>query len=184
MKSTNRNEINWKLLSSSVVYKSLHVHVCSDDVELPDGKVIQYTRVDENPFAVVVPLKSGKIVMVKNYRYPLDEMSLELPSGHIELGESPEETARRELKEETGYSAKELRQIGEFHPSVRSSQKAFVFIAKGLKKSVLNRDDSERQRTVVLPISEVYHKLHEAEIMHAASIVALAFSQPFLLRKL
>jgi ADP-ribose pyrophosphatase len=63
-------------------------------------------------------------------------MSLEFPSGHIEKGESPEEAAKRELKEEVGYIADQLLQIGEFCPSVRSSQRAHVFITEVSKKAL------------------------------------------------
>ena len=122
--------------------------------------------------------------MIYNYRYPLGENCLEFPSGHIEMGESPEQAARRELEEEVGYTAGQLRFIGEFCPSVRSDQKAHVFLTEVSKKGTLNRDKCELQRTVILSVDEVYRKLSAGKIKHAASIVALAFSQTFLSGKL
>jgi ADP-ribose pyrophosphatase len=159
------------------------VQVYQDDVLLPEDVRLEYARVDERPFSIVVPLISGKLVMLYNYRYPLNEMSLEFPSGHIEPGESPAEAARRELEEEVGYVAGELRPIGEFCPSVRSSRRAYVFIAEVSKKGSLSRDKCETQRTVILSVEEAYHKLRTARIKHAASIIALAFSHPFLQAK-
>lgn len=175
-----RREPNWQRLSSRLVYSSPYIHVYCDGVRLPEGKKIEYARIDERSFSIIVPVISGRLVMLYNYRYPLNEMSLEFPSGHIELGESPEEAARRELEEEVGYVAGELRPIGEFCPSVRSSQRAHVFITEVSKKGTLSRDKCETQRTVILSVDEVYHKLHTARIKHAASIIALAFSHPFL----
>ena len=177
-------EKNWQLISSKLIYKSTYVQLYCDDIRLPEGTSIQYARVDERPFTVIVPTISDKLVMIYNYRYPLDENCLEFPSGHIEVGESPEQAARRELEEEVGYTAGQLRLIGEFCPSVRSNQKAHVFLTEVSKKGTLNRDKCEQQRTVILPVDEVYRKLNATEIKHAASIVALAFSQPFLRGKL
>jgi len=174
----------WQLISSRLIYKSPYVQLYCDDIRLPEGTSIQYARVDERPFSVIVPTISEKLVMIYNYRYPLDENCLEFPSGHIEVEESPEQAARRELEEEVGYSAEQLRFIGEFCPSVRSGQKAHVFLTEVSKKGTLNRDNCELQRTVILPVDEVYRKLNAGEIKHAASIVALAFSQPFLRGKL
>jgi len=177
-------EKKWQLISSELIYKSPYGQLYNDDIRLPQGSSIQFARVDERPFSVIVPTISEKLVMIYNYRYPLDENCLEFPSGHIEVGESPEQAARRELEEEVGYTAGQLRLIGEFCPSVRSSQKAHVFLTEVSKKGTLNRDKCELQRTVILSVDEVYRKLNAAEIKHAASIVALAFSQPFLRGKL
>ena len=178
------SEKNWQLTSSKLIYKSPYVQLYCDEVRLPEGTSIKYDRVDERPYSVIVPTISDKLVMIYNYRYPLNENCLEFPSGHIEVGESPEQAARRELEEEVGYTAGKFRLIGEFCPSVRSSQKAYVFLTEVSKKGTLKRDECERQRIVILSVDEVYRKLNAAEIKHAASIVALAFSQPFLRGKL
>src|SRR3989304_5938111 len=123
-------EKNWQLISSKLIYTSPYVQLYCDDVRLPEGTSIQYARVGERPFSVIVPTISDKLVLIYNYRYPLGERCLEFPSGHIEVGESPEQAARRELEEEVGYTAGQLRLIGEFFPSVRSSQKAQFFFAE------------------------------------------------------
>jgi ADP-ribose pyrophosphatase len=183
MDKSSCSKNSWQRLSSKLVYSSPYVNVHNDGVRLPDGTEIEYARIDERPFSIVVPMISGKLVMLYNYRYPLNEMSLEFPSGHIEKGESPAEAAERELEEEVGYIAEKLRQIGEFCPSVRSNQRAHVFVTEVSKKGTLSRDKCEMQRTVILSVDEVYRELREARINHAASIVALAFSQPFLVAK-
>jgi ADP-ribose pyrophosphatase len=171
----------WHRLSSRLVYKSKYIIVHLDDVKLPDGTIIQYTRVDYLPFVVVVPTILDKIVMIYNYRYPVDEWCLELPSGHIDNGESPQETASRELEEETGYIAGELRMVGWYYPvSARSDQKSYVFIAEASDGGNTKRDRSELQKVIVLPKNTAYQKLYEGEIKHAASIAALAMSQPLL----
>ena len=163
------------------MYESKHTVVYLDDVRLPDGTIIRYTRVNDPPFVVVVPKILDKIIMIYNYRYPVDEWCLELPAGHIDEGETPQETAYRELKEESGYIAKNLQMVGLYYPSsARSDQKSYVFIAKAINGGVAVRDKSELQKVVILPQSMVYQKLFNGEIKHAASIVALALSKHFL----
>jgi len=152
-----------------------------DDVKLPDGTTIQYTRVDHPPFVVVVPIFLDKIIMIYNYRYPVNEWCLELPAGHIDESETPQETASRELKEETGYIAKELKMVGWYYPSsARSDQKSYVFVAKTVRDGIAIRDESELQRVTVLSQITVYQKLFRGEIKHAPSIIALALSQTLL----
>jgi ADP-ribose pyrophosphatase len=170
----------WRCLSSHEVYTSSHVQIYSDSVQLPDGTVIQYTRFDDCPFTIVVPTVAEGLIMIYNYRYPLNKWCLEFPSGHVEPKETPEEAARRELEEETGYVAKELRVVGEFYPSVRSRQKAYVFTAEAMEKGTTSRNASELQRVVVLPTNEIYAKLSAGEIKHAASIIAFTLAQPCL----
>ncbi len=172
---------HWHCLSSRLVYESKYIALHLDDVKLPDGTVIQYTRVDQLPFVVVVPTFSDKIIMIYNYRYPVNESLLELPSGHIDEGENPQEAAYRELKEESGYIAKELHMLGWYYPSsARSNQKSYIFIAKAINGGVARRERSESQRLIILPKSTVYQKLFKGEIKHAASIIALTMSQSLL----
>jgi ADP-ribose pyrophosphatase len=164
-----------------LVYESKYTIVHVDDVKLPDGTTIQYTKVDHIPFVVVVPTISDKIIMIYNYRYPVDDWCLELPSGHIDKGERPQETAYRELKEETGYIAEELRMLGWYYPSsARSNQKSYIFITNAVEGGSTRREKSESQKIVILPCNTVYKKLFNGEIKHAASIIALALSHPIL----
>jgi ADP-ribose pyrophosphatase len=151
-----------------------------DDVKLPDGTMIQYTRVDHPPFVVIVPTILNKIILIYNYRYPVNEWCLELPAGHIDERETPQEAAFRELKEETGYSAKELKLVGWYYPSsARSDQKSYIFMAEAVRDGDAVRERSELQKVIILSQTTVYQKLFRGEIKHAPSIVALALSQPF-----
>lgn len=167
-----------------MIYQSKYAVVHLDDVKLPDGTTIQYTRVDHPPFVVVVPTFLDKIIMIYNYRYPVNEWCLELPAGHIDERETPQETAFRELKEETGYVARGLRMVGWYYPSsARSDQKSYIFVAKTVEDGVAIRDESELQRVTALSQTRVYQKLFRGEIKHAPSIIALALSQPLLYQR-
>jgi len=118
------------------------------------------------------------MVMIYNYRYPVDEWCLEFPSGHIDENEKPAIAACRELQEETGFTAKNLQMIEWYYPkSARSNRKAYLFTAEAIKGLKTAREKSEFQRVVILPKKEVYQKLLRGEIRHSASLAALAYYQ-------
>lgn len=169
----------WRQLSSQLKYQSQYTAVYEDDVKIPDGTIIQYTRIDLPDFVTIVPILHDQIVMIYNYRYPVNEWSLELPSGFINQGEKPEKTALRELREETGYTPNRLRNLGWYYPmSARGKQKAYVFLAENLKTGKTQREKTEQQKICPMPKSKVYTKLFKGEIKHSATIIALTLASP------
>src|SRR5690554_1802472 len=108
-----------RMLDSEQVYRGVLLDVRRDRVSLPDGteSVREYIR---HPGAVVVIAlhDDGRIVFERQYRYPLQRVFLELPAGKIDVGEDVELCARRELREETGFEAREWGYVGVFHPCI------------------------------------------------------------------
>lgn len=171
----------WHRLSSSLKYQSQYVSVHEDHVKLPDGTTIQYTKVKLPDFVTIVPVIQDKIVMIYNYRYPVNKCSLELPAGFINQAEKPEKTAFRELQEETGYIPSQLRSLGWYYPmSSRSEQKAYIFLADKLKTGKAQRENTEQQKTCTISKNKVYSKLFNGEIKHSATIIALTMAAPLL----
>ena len=96
-----------KTLNSKVVYEGKVVTVLKDDVEVADGHKSFREVILHSGGVVIAALKdSDTILLVKQYRYPLKHVNLELPAGKLEIGEDPNEACKRELEEETGYRAK------------------------------------------------------------------------------
>lgn len=172
---------NWTRLSSKLEYRAEYVLVYEDLVQLPTGEKINYVRIKLRDFVTIIPVLKNHLVMISNYRYPINEWSLELPSGVIDEGELPKQAAIRELEEETGYSAMGLQKLGWYYPVPgRSRQKAYVFISTGLLNAGKpKRENTEQQETILVPMSRVYSQFSKGKIRHSATLVALSLALPY-----
>ena len=171
----------WKTVDTNLLCRSDFVAVFDDDVILPSGKQIAYTKIELRDFVTVLPLLEDKIAMIEILRYPRNCLSLEIPSGHIEAGETPKESAVRELLEETGYTAGHLEAIGCFHPLSRSTQQAHLFLASDLEKGKQMLEETEQIKVKLVPVQDIKKMLNAGKITHAPTIIAL---QRFLITKL
>ena len=170
----------WKLIDSKVLCRSEHVAVFDDRVVLPNGKEITFTKIEMKDFVSVVPIVDDKVALIEILRYPRNCLSIEIPSGHIEEGETPKEAAFRELEEETGYQAEQLESIGSFSPISRTTQQAHLFIARDLTKGKQRLEVTEQIEVKLTPIKEIPKLLTSGKIIHAPTMLAL---QRFLLMK-
>ena len=168
----------WKLVDTKVRCRSDFVSVLDDRVILPSGKEIVFTKIELRDFVSVLPLVDNKVVMIEILRYPRNCLSIEIPSGHIEDGESPEEAVFRELEEETGYSAGQLIGMGCFYPLSRSTQEAHLFVARDLKKGKQRLEVTEQIEVKLVSLDELKKALMAGKITHVPTILAL---QRFLL---
>lgn len=123
----------------------------------------------------VVPLTDdGRVVLIRQYRFGISGFTLETPGGMCDGGESPPETARRELREETGHEAREILPLGWVHPNPAiQTNRCHCFLARGVFPSGPPSPDPEEQLEVVLaPLSEIPRLVREGAITHALVVAA------------
>jgi len=163
----------WKTVDTNILCSSDFLSATEDTVILPNGKQIGYTTIKLKDFVSIVPIIGNEVAMIEILRYPRNCMSLEIPSGHIEESESPQESAARELLEETGYTASQLTPFGSFNPLSRSLQTAHLFLATELTKGNQQLEETEQIHVKHVPITGLPKLLNSGKITHAPTIIGL-----------
>jgi 8-oxo-dGTP pyrophosphatase MutT (NUDIX family) len=166
----------WKDLGQREIFDNPWMRVVEHRVLRPDGTPGTYGVVRSKKLAVgVVPFTPfGEIVLVGQFRFPLGRYSWEIPEGGADGGESPDETARRELKEETGYSAGRLERFLELDLSnCISDERAMGFLAWDLVPGTAAPDATEELSMRKLPFSSVLRMVLNGEITDAISVAAI-----------
>lgn len=170
--------MTWKTIKSTKKADFPLFKVFEDVVELPNGLELDYYKVEKIPVVVILPMISDKIVMVKQYRYPIKSDSLELPAGHVWSGEDPQECAIRELKEETGFTASKIEKILEYNPSTEYSDQVYhVYVAENLKKGNHSREKYELIEVEIIKSNSVIEKIKSGEITDGRTITAVLLAK-------
>ncbi|UCF13670.1 MAG: NUDIX hydrolase [Thermoplasmatales archaeon] len=166
--------MSWKILVSKKKADFPLFKVFEDVVELPNGLKLDYYRIEKVPVVVVLPVFSDKIIMIKQYRYPIKSMSLELPAGHMKPDETPEECAIRELREETGFMAGKIEKLLSYNPSTEYSDQLYhVFIVKDLKEGETGRERYEIIDIELLKPELLIEKIIEGTVTDGRTITAI-----------
>jgi len=166
----------WTRLSRRLAYENPWICVNEDQVIRPDGKNGIYGVVHFKNRAVgVVPLdEQDRVLLVGQYRYTLDQYSWEIPEGGVPLDEDPLEGAKRELMEETGYTAAKWQELGRGHLSNSvSDELAIYFLAQGLTAGTPRPEGTERLQLKWVAFAEALTMVERGEITDALSIIAI-----------
>lgn len=147
---------------------------------------VEIEIVHHNGGAGTLPVfEDGTIALVRQWRYPLGRYSLEISAGRIEPGDSPDDTARRELEEELGYRAEHLKKLGEFQVAPGyCEERIFVYVAEGLEPCEQKFDDDEEIEVVRMSFDEALALVRSGEIDDAKSIITLFLAEPFIRSKI
>jgi ADP-ribose pyrophosphatase len=138
-----------------------------DEARLPDGAEIEYGVLESAGFAAVVPMtQGGDVVLVRQWRQPVEGFTLELPGGGVEKGEDPRKAVRRELFEETGHRAEDLSHLASVHTSLFRCQA--VRVSSGPRP-----EPTEFVSVVEMPLAEAVRKVYGGEITAATTILGL-----------
>lgn len=169
-------------MSSKEVYSNKWMKVREDQVEFPNGHKGIYGVVEKDPFALIIPYHEGKLILVKQYRYPIDQDSWEFPEGmHEEKANvDPTKLAAEELEEETGYKAGRLTKLGQIYVAVGfCTQPAHIYLAEDLSQAEQNLETTEGDLQVkAFDVEVVAEMIKKGQIVDSPTIAAfLLFKQ-------
>jgi ADP-ribose diphosphatase len=166
-----------RLLSTREIYRGRVVRLDVDRIVEPSGNEVEREIVRHPGAAVLLAVTPEKrIVFVRQFRYAANEVMLEVPAGTIDPGELPDETAHRELIEETGYRAGRLEKLAEFYPSPGIlSERMHLFLATELEKGEAAPDEDESLELIELPWEHAAAFAPGKDVRDAKTIIALSF---------
>lgn len=166
--------IEYKEKSKKLAYKGKRLQV--EEIEYLNGEQVIYREhVKSGEAVAILPItKENEVIMVQEPRTPINKIILALPAGMIESNELPEDAAVRELEEETGYLAGNIKLLREYYPSEGySNEKLKIYLATDLKKTQQHLDETEDINVIKLPLEEVIDMLDKNEIITASTTIAL-----------
>ncbi|MBP9021387.1 MAG: NUDIX hydrolase [Syntrophobacterales bacterium] len=175
----------WELVSSAIDRSYRVFGLRTDKARSPrTGEVHEFFVLEAPSWVNVIPLTADdRVVLVRQYRHGIRAETLEIPGGLVEKGDTPEEAARRELREETGHEGTELTFLGAVHPNPAiQNNLCYTYLAEGVRPvGDLRQDDGEDIEVVFHSLSEIPTLIRKKEITHA--LVIAAFYHYFAQRK-
>lgn len=171
-------ELSETTIETKEIFTGRIIKVRVDTVRLPDGR--QSTReVVEHAGAVAVVAvdNDNNIIMVRQYRKPVEKILLEIPAGTMEKDEDPLVCAQRELKEETGFTAKHWKKILSYYSAPGfTDEYLHLYLASGLIGGEIELDEDEFVETIRLPLPEAYRMIAEGRIADGKSIIGIQYA--------
>ncbi len=174
--------MKFETLQRETVYQGKAFDVHRDKVRLPNGQSTQLDIVEHVGAVTILPLDElGRIWFVRQYRHPAAQQLLELPAGTLEPGEPPDACALREIREETGQAAGEIRKLGEFFLAPGySTETMHVFLATKLRPDPLPGDSDEFLSVETRSVAEVLQMVERGEIQDGKTLAALMLARRWL----
>ena len=164
-----------KTLSSQLIYQGRAVRLRVDTVETPSGRETTREIVEHDDCVAIIAIDADdKVLLVKQFRKPVERELLEIPAGGIDPGESPEAAVSRELREETGYLPRKLESLGGFYSAPGyATEYLYLYLATELTPSRLFAEDTEGISVVQVSLSQIPELIASGSICDAKSIAGL-----------
>ena len=163
-----------KTVKANYIFRGKILNLRCDDAELPDGNPCTREFIEHGGGACVLYVKDGKVLLVRQYRYPYAESIYEIPAGKLDKGEEPIKTAVRELEEEGGLIAEELKLLYVMYPSPGyTNEKIYIYQALSARETAAKLDEGEFLDAEYIPLDQVKQMLLNGEIKDAKTIIAL-----------
>ncbi len=160
-------------ISSQTIFDGI-VGVKFDTVRLVNGHKATRLYLNHQGASAVLPIEGDYVYLVQQFRYPVGRVTLELPAGKREKGQTYLTCARAELKQETGMCAKSLKHVMMFNPTnAFSNEQLHLFVATGLSRGKDCPDEDEFINLKKLPLAKAYKMVEKGEICDAKTIIML-----------
>ncbi|MBN2046031.1 MAG: NUDIX hydrolase [Anaerolineales bacterium] len=171
--------MKFETTNSEELYRGKAINLWRERVLYPDGRAATVEIIKHPGAVTILPVdKEGNIWFVRQYRHPAGQMLLELPAGTLEIGEDPQNTAAREIREEIGMAAESLEELIRFYPVPGySTEYMYAYLATGLYPAPLAQDESEFIQVEKYPIVEAYAMFERGEIIDGKTLAVLALVQ-------
>jgi ADP-ribose pyrophosphatase len=169
-------------VSSKTVYHGKLLRVLEDQVRLPDGRPAQREYVDHPGASMMLAFpEPDTVLLVRQFRYPHRRDFIEIPAGKIDPGEGPLRTARRELREECGYEARDWRHLATIHPCIGySNERIELYLARELAHVGHAPDDGELIEVVPMKFAQALRQVEEGAITDQKTVIGLLWADRFL----
>jgi ADP-ribose pyrophosphatase len=163
-----------EIIEEKIVYCGRIFDLKVHKLKIPSDRVITREFVDHPGAVALIALKQGKILLIKQYRHSVRKWLFEVPAGTLERGESPEECAKRELEEETGYRAGRVEEVFKAYVAPGySSELIHFFLAEDLRKGASSPEEDEITQTIWLDVDEALKMIFKGEIRDLKTISAI-----------
>lgn len=166
----------WPLIKSQSGVSCRVFSVRTDTARSPRTNLEHdFSIIEASEWVNIIPLTiDQEVVMVRQYRHGIREVTLEIPGGLVDPGDTPEQAAVRELTEETGYGSGEIRFLGSFHPHPAiMNNRCHTYLANGVRpEQVQKLDQGEDIEVVLVPLKEIPELIRTGQITHALMITA------------
>ena len=168
-------ELEEKFIKTEHVFDGQLLKVRKDTVLLPNGKEATREWIEHPGAVAVIPiLNDGRIAMVKQYRYPMGKVTLEVPAGKLDKGEAPDTCVMRELKEETGYTANKIRKIATIGTTMAFSNEVIhIYVAEDLVEGEACPDEDEFINVEKYTKEQLHTMIKDGTLDDAKSLVAI-----------
>ena len=174
--------IKEKTKSSEIIFQGKLLDVRRDKVILPNGENGIREWVNHPGAVCCVPLlPDGKIVLIRQYRYALGKEMIELPAGKLDMKETPEDCAIRELEEEIGYKANKITFLTNIHPAIGfADEKMWIYFAEDLEKTNQKLDSDELIEIIPTKLEDALEMVWNGEITDVKTIIGLIWADKVL----
>jgi len=171
-------DLKEETISSSEIFTGKIIKLRVDDVLLPDSRVSTREIVEHAGAVAIIALdEEENIIMVRQYRKPVEQVLLEIPAGTLEADEDPLACAQRELREETGLTADHWQKILSYYSAPGfCNEKLHIYLARGLHEGQDDTDEDEFVETLRLPLRDAYQMIFTGEVEDGKSIIGLQFA--------